>query len=176
MAGKNTSIEVKQEGKGEMAPSFDWEPMRVLRQQFDRLLQDFDWPDFRFARPSRALSFPNLMPDMEAALPAVDLIEHNGGYDLTMEIPGLARDQIEVKIADGMLSIHGEKSAETVDEGANYRLQERSYGAVSRTFRLPPGIDDKQVTAKLENGVLKVHLPKSPEAIAKESKIEVTAA
>ncbi len=174
MAKTKTEIEVKREpgpGRGMTVP--DWEPMRSLRQQMDRLMADLDWPDLRLGWPRRtALT----LPEFPVAMPPVDLIERNGGFELQAELPGLTQDQIEVKLSDGMITIKGEKSAEKVEDEEDHYLSERSYGAFQRSFRLPAGVEADKVEARFENGVLKVTLPKSAEAKEKERKIEIKAA
>jgi HSP20 family protein len=154
----------------------DWEPIRTLRHQIDRLMADFDWPDFRFARPRKsALPIP-AWPEFAATIPPVDLVERNGGYELQAELPGLSQDQIEIKLSDGMMTIKGEKSAERVEDKEDYHLRERSYGSFQRSFRLPAGVEADKVEARFENGVLKVTMPKSATALEKERKIEIKAA
>lgn len=176
MTGKKTEIDVKREPKGEMAIHAEWEPFRALRSQFDRMLQEFDWPDFRFGLPRRGVEHLRNWPDLGAAIPPVDLVERNGAYEMQVELPGLTRDQIDIKLADDMMTIKGEKTAEHAEDEEGYHLRERSYGLFQRSFRLPAGVDANKIGAQFENGVLKITLPKSAEAISKERKIEVKAA
>lgn len=176
MAEKKTKIDVKHEPTRAVGASMpDWEPIRSLRNQIDRLMTDFDWPDLRLAWPHRSGLAPQAWPDSTVAVPPVDLVERNGGYELQAELPGLTGDQIEVKLSNGMVTIKGEKSSERVEDDDNYHLRERSYGAFQRSFRLPANVDPEKISAQFENGVLKVSLPKSAAAIEKERKIEVKA-
>lgn len=177
MAKKSEEIEVKREPAqaGAVLP-LDWEPLRALQQQMARLMSDFDWPDFRFNPPRKMMMPATLWPESGVAMPPVDLVERNGGYELQAELPGLKEDQIEIKVSDGLMTIKGEKSAERVEDEADFHLRERSYGAFQRTFRMPSGVDADKIQAKFENGVLKVDLPKTAAALQKERKIEVKAA
>jgi HSP20 family protein len=177
MAENKTDIEVKRDPERAVGASVpDWEPIRSLRNQIDRLVADFDWPDLRLGWPRRSALTPHTWPDFGTAIPAVDLVERNGGYELQAELPGLTRDQIEVKLANGMVTIKGEKSSEKVEDEEDYHLRERSYGSFQRSFRVPGNVDADKIQAQFDKGVLKVTLPKSAAAIEKERKIEVKAA
>jgi HSP20 family protein len=177
MAEQKTEIEVKRDPERGMASSAaDWEPIRSLRNQIDRLMADVDWPDLRLAWPRRPFFGPQAWPDSTGAVPPVDLVERNGNYELQAELPGLTDDQIEVKLANGMVTIKGEKSSERVEEEDDYHLRERSFGSFQRSFRVPGNVDQSKIEARFENGVLKVTLPKSEKAVENERKIEVKAA
>ena len=177
MTEKKTEIEVKREPSPAVgASSPDWEPIRSLRQQIDRLFADFDWPDLRLAWPRKAAMLPQAWPDLGVAIPPVDLVERNGGYELQAELPGLTEDQIEVKLANGMVTIKGQKSSERAEDEGDYHLRERSYGSFQRTFRVPANVDAEKIEAQFDKGVLKVTLPKSATAIQQERKIDIKAA
>lgn len=177
MTEKKTSIEVKRAPPRQVETSVqDWEPIRSLRHQIDRLFADFDWPDLRTAWPRRAAVLPQLWPDFGIAKPPVDLVERNGGYELLAELPGLTENQIEVKLANGIVTIKGEKSSERVEDQDDYHLRERSFGSFQRSFRVPANVDPDKIEAKFDKGVLKVSLPKTAAAIQEERKIDVKTA
>lgn len=177
MTENKTEIEVKREpGRAVGASPSEWEPIRSLRQQIDRLFADFDWPDFRLGWPARAGVVPPSWPELGIAIPPVDLVERNGGYELQAELPGLTEDQIEVKLSNGMVTVKGEKSSERVEDEADYHLRERSFGSFQRSFRVPANVDADKIEAHFDKGVLKVTLPKSAAAIQQERKIDVKAA
>jgi HSP20 family protein len=174
---KKSSVTVMHDDKAPAAAR-PWEPFASLRDQIDRIFNDFDWPDFRFA-PRRGLTAFDPVrnwADLGGSLPAVDLVEHQGNYELQAELPGLDPGDIEVKLSDGMMTIKGEKSASHVEDKEDFHLRERSYGAFQRSFRLPSGVDSDKVEAKFEKGVLCVTLPKTAEAREKERRIEIKAA
>lgn len=171
MADPKTEVAVKRDSLP--AQAADWEPLRSLRHQIDRLFTEFDWPDLRLGWPRRSLYPAPTWPDVGVEVPAVDLIERDGGYELQAELPGLASDQIEVKLSDGLMTIKGEKSAEHVEETDDYHVRERRYGAFQRAFRVPASVDTAKIEARFENGVLTVSLPKSAAAREQERKIEV---
>ncbi|MEY3960858.1 MAG: hypothetical protein RIR14_1512 [Pseudomonadota bacterium] len=171
MAEPKTEVTVKRDTLP--AQATEWEPLRSLRHQIDRLLSDFDWPDLRLGWPRRSPYVAPSWPDLGMEIPAVDLIERNDGYELQAELPGLAHDQIEVKLSDGLMTIKGEKSAERSEDADDYHVRERSFGSFQRSFRVPASVDTARIDARFENGVLKVSLPKSAAARQQERKIEV---
>jgi HSP20 family protein len=83
---------------------------------------------------------------------------------------------IEVKLADGGLTIKGEKQEEKEEKKKDYYLSERHFGSFERSFRLPDGVDTNKIEATFKQGVLRVTLPKTPEAQRADKKITVTAA
>ena len=177
MTDKKTAVEVKRDPPRQVETSAqDWEPIRSLRHQIDRLFADFDWPDLHLGWPRRAAVLPQPWPDFGATIPPVDLVERNGGYELQAELPGLTENQIEVKLANGILTIKGEKSSERVEDQDDYHLRERSFGSFQRSFRVPANVDADKIEAMFDKGVLKVSLPKSAAAIQEERKIGVKTA
>lgn len=98
-------------------------------------------------------------------IPPVDIHETDGAFVCTADLPGLSKDDIEVTVEDGTLTISGERTFEnTENEKAQLRRVERSYGSFRRSFTLPTGIDAKKVEAKFKDGVLTLTLPKAETA------------
>ena len=94
-------------------------------------------------------------------LPSVDITEDKDRYEITVEIPGVKKEDVKVNIHDNVLTIEGEKKGSTEKkEGNNYR-SERYFGKFSRSFTLNSEIDADKVKADFDNGVLKIALPKS---------------
>ena len=93
--------------------------------------------------------------------PAIDVYETADRYVVAAELPGLARDQIELAMADSQLTIRGQR-LERGAEDVHYHQVERGHGAFTRTFVFNDKIDVDQVTADLTDGVLTVTLPKVP--------------
>jgi HSP20 family protein len=110
--------------------------------------------------------------------PPVEIEEKERELVLTMELPGLKKEDVEVAFEDGVLTIKGEKSEEKTEENKERRLQvwERQYGAFRRAFTLPGTIDGTRIAAHFSNGVLKVNLPRTSEEKARGRKIEVAEA
>lgn len=104
--------------------------------------------------------------------PATNLVETADAYEVSMNLAGFDRDDIEVTVDQGVLTITGERAEEHEGEERNYHLKERSVGRFSRSFSLPTSVDAENVSATYENGVLRVDLPKQEEA--RTRKIEVS--
>jgi HSP20 family protein len=109
-------------------------------------------------------------------VPAVDIAETDKAYEITAELPGMDEKNIEVKFADGVLTIKGEKKDEKEEKKKDYYLSERSYGSFQPSFQVPDGVDTDKIEATFKKGVLSVALPKSVEAQKAAKKIDVKAA
>lgn len=106
-------------------------------------------------------------------LPAMDVVETDDEIRCTIEVPGVARDDLEVSIQGRRLRIAGEKRSErTEGNGAAHRLFERRYGRFERHLTLPDRVDASRVTARHEDGILTIVLPKSEEARPRQVPIE----
>jgi HSP20 family protein len=109
-------------------------------------------------------------------MPAMQITENANGLEVTAELPGLEKKDVDISVSeDGMLSISGEKTEEKTEgsEDKKYHLWERSYGSFRRSFTLPRTVDASKISAEFRNGVLKVTMPKTPNAQAKGRKIEI---
>ena len=153
-----------------------WRPFEALRRQVDRLFEDFGRDDFR-PRPFRSLaSFEGNLANKFITSPAVDVSESDKAYEITAELPGLDQKNIEVRVANGGLTIKGEKKEEREEKQKDYHISERSYGSFERHFGLPESVDPDKIEASFKNGILKLTLPKTAEAQKPAKKIEVKAA
>ncbi|MGA7323558.1 MAG: Hsp20/alpha crystallin family protein [Rhodomicrobium sp.] len=155
-----------------------WRPFASLRREVDRLFEDFD-RDFwltHFRRPAFDVE-PSWGRELTwHAAPAVDIVEKDNAYEVTAELPGMDEKNIEVKLANGSLMIKGEKQEEKEEKKKDYYLHERHFGSFHRQFAVPEGVDADKIAASFKKGVLTITLPKKPEAINPEKKIEVKAA
>jgi len=147
-------------------PSFfgrDDDPFGSLFREVQKTFEDF----------SRRSPLAGLGSDMLA--PRIDIAESKDAIDLTAELPGVDEKNVDVTLADGVLTIRGEKKAERdeKDKDKNWHVVERSYGSFSRTISLPFDPDSAKVEANFEKGVLHIHLPKPAEVAKKQQKIEV---
>jgi HSP20 family protein len=144
----------------------DANPFGSLQREVDRLFEEF-------SRGLPMLATSALMN----IVPRVDVTETDKEIEITAELPGLERKDVEISLEDDVLTIRGEKKFESEQdnkkdgENKNYHLNERSYGVFYRVLQLPPGIDPSTVKATMSNGVLKITIPKPARAQAK--KIEV---
>jgi HSP20 family protein len=87
------------------------------------------------------------------------------------DLPGLSKDDIDITVEDGVLTVTAESRNEAEDKDANYHVRERRYGRMSRAFKLPPGTDGENVAAELKDGVLTLRVPTREDA--RPRKIEV---
>ena len=107
--------------------------------------------------------------------PKIDVAETKDAIDITAELPGVEEKDIELTLANGLLTIRGEKKTERdeKDINKNWHVIERSYGAFSRSIALPFEPASDKVEAKFDNGVLRLHLPQPPEVASKQQRIEI---
>ena len=106
--------------------------------------------------------------------PSVDAADANDSYQLSIELPGVKEEDIDVTLQSGILSIKGEKKQEREEKTKSYYFSERSYGRFQRTFRVPADVVEDKIEAHFANGVLKVTLPRETpkEPVAKKVKIK----
>jgi HSP20 family protein len=105
--------------------------------------------------------------------PAVDVYEDEHNVTLKIEVPGIDEKDIDVRVENNTLTVHGERKFEKEEKEENYRRIERQYGSFSRTFTLPNTVDTESVSADYEKGVLKIKLAKKAEAKPKQIKVNV---
>jgi HSP20 family protein len=157
-----------------VASAQSW-PFVNLRREVERLFDDFEGGFWRTPFRSSLLGVdPFRRGEVSwGKVPAVDVADTPKGYEITAELPGLDEKNIEVKLADGTLTIKGEKKDEREEKKKDYYLSERHYGSFQRSFAVPEGVDAEKIEANFKNGVLTVTLPKTPEAQSREKKIEI---
>lgn len=105
--------------------------------------------------------------------PAIDIHETDQAYQVTVDLPGTAKEDITVTVQDGMLTIKGERKSETKEDGNGFHRIERWYGSFERRLAVPKDVEADCVEARYENGVLTVVLPKRDEV--KPRQIEIKA-
>lgn len=132
-----------------------WDPFRdlmTLREKMNRLFED-------------AFTARGEEKDLISGswTPSVDIYESENALVLSAELPGIAENDIEIKIENNTLTLHGERKFEKETKEENYHRIERAYGTFTRSFSLPHYIDHDKIEAEHENGVLKITMPKKPE-------------
>ncbi len=133
-----------------------------LRDELDRL---FESPLTELARSSRLLS---------GWTPALDLYEDKDNLYVKIEVPGMKREDIDVSLHDGSLSISGERKSEQKHQDADVYRSERFFGRFQRTVTLPTPVAADKVRAQYRDGVLTITLPKTEEAKPKHIDINVS--
>lgn len=146
---------------GGRSPSDD--PFTAMRREMDRLFDDV----------GRSLGFTRPFWGEGAAPVRVDLHENDRVIEVHAELPGVDANDVELQLADNVLTIKGEKKQEKSEEGKGFHLNERSYGAFLRRIPLPAEVDEDKVEARFTNGVLTVTLPKLANEAARTRKIEI---
>jgi HSP20 family protein len=132
-------------------------PVFGLRREIDRLFED------AFTRDGMSWT------------PAVDIKETESELRVELELPGLKPEDVEITAENGVLTIRGEKRSERKeDEQSRYHVVERTYGSFMRTFQLPQGIDEDQIGAEFDNGILSLRIPKT--ALPQPRRIQINAA
>ncbi len=140
-----------------------WDPFRdlvTLRERMNRLFED-------------AFTSRGEEKDLVASSwsPSVDIYETENEIVLTAEVPGVDEKNIEIKLEDNTLSLKGDRNFEKETKEENYHRIERAYGSFYRSFTLPRNIDQDNIKAESENGILRITMPKKPELKPKKVKI-----
>ena len=143
-----------------------WEPFREFATLQDRINRVF--------RDSYSGTAPDDSLTTSSFAPAVDVYEDEHQVVLKIEVPGIDEKDIDVRVENNTLTVHGERKIEKEEKEENYRRVERQYGSFTRTFTLPPTVDTDQVSATYDKGVLKITLPKKAEAKPKQIKVNVS--
>ena len=127
--------------------------MAVFHHGFDKLCSDvFDSDTFSGREKTRRWT------------PATDLVEGSDEYLLSVDLPGLAKEDVEVDVEDGILTVSGERKSEREEDEASYQRYERRFGSFKRSLRLQDGIDPSSISATVSKGVLEVRIPKPEES------------
>jgi HSP20 family protein len=101
-------------------------------------------------------------------VPAADVTVSQGDIVLTMDVPGLERDDLSLELVDGYLVVRGERARPQLPEGITFAHRERAFGKFERRIKVPDGVDPDAITASLDKGVLSLIVPK-PERLQPKS-------
>lgn len=149
-------------GRGGLAAD---DPFQALRREMDRAFGPalHDWP------------LGSAAPNAGFLTPKVNVAETAAGLEVTAELPGIDQKDIDLDLADGVLTIKAEHKteAEKSDEKKHYHLVERSVGTFLRRFALPFDVDQGRVEATFENGVLKIAIPRLAKIAPEARKITI---
>jgi len=125
----------------------------------DNLLEDFFWPDRSRLNTSKVFSA------------AVDVVEGEKDFQLKVDLPGVKKEDVDISVKEGILTITAERKEDTISENSRYTRSERRYGSFSRSFSLGDNIDSDKIMANLSDGVLEVSLPRKEEVAPKSIEI-----
>lgn len=138
-------------------------PFSLLQQEIDRLFEGV------------ARNIPGIPGFATTTMPNMDISETDKVIEITAELPGLEKKDVELNLAENLLTIRGEKKNEREEKNKDYHLVERSYGSFSRSVELPTGVKVEDITAEIANGVLKVTVPKPAPKQTKQIEIKSAA-
>ncbi len=105
-------------------------------------------------------------------VPSIDISETNDGFEVTAELPGVSKDNIDVSLDNGRLTISGERKFEEKEEGKTYHRVETRYGSFNRSFQLPDNVDEDSINAKYENGLLHISIKKTEDKVKKQIEVK----
>ncbi len=146
-----------------------WDPFREFAQLQEQLNRAFSNAYSRGGSDEGLMTSGNWMPPVD--------IYQNGEQELVLkaELPDMNRDDIEITVDNGTLTIRGEKKFDREVKEEQFHRIERRYGTFTRSFNLPPTVDPGKVAAEYKNGVLTVKLPLREEAKPRQIKVDVAA-
>ncbi|MCB9514427.1 MAG: Hsp20/alpha crystallin family protein [Candidatus Latescibacteria bacterium] len=139
-----------------------WKPQHTAMNDFDRF-----WSEFMGARPC-------VDGDCAPATlwsPRVDIAETDKQFEIHVELPGLEKGDISLKVEDGLLTVSGERKTEQEESGRRFRRVERLYGRFQRSFRLPKEADADRIEAEFKNGLLVVSIGKAESVAGREIQV-----
>jgi HSP20 family protein len=142
-----------------------WDPFRefsTLQDRMNRLFRESYGPEGR----DESLTTSQFAPP-------VDVYEDEHNVVLKVEVPGIDEKDIDVRVENNVLTVHGERKVEKEEKEENFRRVERQYGNFTRTFTLPSTVDAERIQADYDKGILKIVLPKKAEAKPKSIKVNV---
>ena len=137
-----------------------WDPFVTMRD----LMR---WDPFR-----DTTLFPLMDTSGATFSPAFEVKETKDAFEFRADVPGIDAKDIDVKLTNNRLSVSGKREAEKSDKGETYYNYERSYGSFMRAFTLPEGVNGEAIQADLKDGVLKIVLPKKPEAKPRQVQVK----
>ena len=141
-----------------------WDPFRefsTLQDRMNRLFRD------SYGDREEALTTSTFAPP-------VDVYEDEHQVTLSIEVPGIDEKDIDVRVENNVLTVHGERKFEKEQKEENFRRVERQYGSFTRSFTLPNTVDHDNIQASYSKGILKVQLAKKAEAKPKQIKVNVS--
>lgn len=144
-----------------------WEPVRELQtvqNEMNRLFNTF------FDSPTPG---GNGGAALRRWIPAMDVVETEGGYVLRADLPGMSESDVKVELDDNVLTISGERKSEHEQRSQGYYRVERASGSFSRSLTLPEGVDADDIQASFDNGVLEVQIPKPEQSKPRKVQISV---
>jgi len=142
-----------------------WEPFEGLNRLHNHINDLFD------QRVGRARALPAVAAGVW--LPPVDIVESKDAYLIRAELPGMKREDFNLEVNDGTLTLSGERKSEALTDGVEYHRSERVNGKFARSFYLPRTVKQDGIKASYQDGILEIQVPKAEEAKPKQIAISV---
>ena|ERR1035437_9915750 len=138
-----------------------WEPLREMDEFFRRYA------------PARSRGIASKNGEEVSWMPAANISETNKEYLIKAELPEMKKEDVNITLQNGVITIAGERKHIKEDNDENTLRVESVYGMFSRSFALPDGIDSSAIRAESKDGILSVHIPKTPAVMPKRIDIKV---
>lgn len=150
----------------------------MMRRPFDELFDNFrqDMEDTFFApfiNPLRSAGIKQGIESIETRIPLCDILDKGDRYLISLEVPGIQKDKIEVKATNEYITISGIEERRNEKEDGNYVLKERTYRSFSRRIPFSENIIPTEIGATVENGILKIEIPKQKPTSIEETQIKI---
>ncbi|MDB4910906.1 MAG: heat shock protein Hsp20 [Gemmatimonadetes bacterium] len=172
-SGRQTSRRSRTTGLARLGlPPSPWELMRRMTEDLSRAAESLR--EVRSGASSRSQRSSSMVPanagdtstdlaDLTSWVPDVEVLRQPDNFLVRVDLPGVAPDEIDISIDDGLLTIAGERTQERREADDGVVRTERTYGGFLRTIVLPEGADESRIEARVDNGVLEINVPISGE-------------
>jgi HSP20 family protein len=160
-----SEIEVSK-SKREPAAAGPKDIFSAMRDEMNRVLERFEGGKSFWSTPVSRWVSGTMVPEL-------DVRENDTAVIIEAELPGVDENDISVTVANGYLTIKGEKRSESEQCEESYYVAERSFGSFQRSLRLPDSVDDSKINASFDKGVLKISAPKKADAQKPERQIPI---
>lgn len=160
--------ETTQERSGRIPSLYTESPLWNIHREIDNLFDDM-FSQFGSRLP-RLFGEETPFNNLAGAVlkPNVDIVETKKNYKISVEVPGIEENDVKLELANGALTITGEKKHEKEEKDEHYHSVERSYGSFRRVLSLPEDVNEEDIAAKFKNGVLTITVPRKQIAKGKE--------
>ncbi len=148
-----------------------WHPfseLDSLRKEMERLIDEFFPAKGLYTGPVWRKGAEDI------AVPSVDMVDRDEEILVSVEMPGVEKDNIEVSLEGDTLTVRGTVKKESEEKEEDYIKRERTYSSFERALRVPVKIDPEKIKAVLRNGILYIHLPKAEEVKPRKIKIDIS--
>lgn len=139
----------------------------TFRRDIQNLLEGSWWPH------TSGLRLSSLATEQRIRMPLCDMVDKGDKYEILMEVPGIAKEKVDIKATRSKIEVSGQQESKMRDKEKNYVYNERLYHSFGRRISLPEEIVPSKIEAKMENGILMIDLPKKTPTKIEDAKVEV---